>query len=121
MTARFLILGTDDSVNTCDCCGKTGLKSTVIVDVQGEVFHYGSTCATRHTGMKPGAITRAIADRAARQAAAIEAAYLATPEHARYSARMAEAHALRLVGRPFADYCAVERRAADAARAAIRA
>jgi hypothetical protein len=44
-------LGTDDSVNTCDCCGKTGLKFTFAVELDsGEVVHYGSTCVTRHTG-----------------------------------------------------------------------
>ncbi len=44
----FNILGTNDAVNTCDCCGKTNLKSTVIVSIDGVVFHYGSTCAARN-------------------------------------------------------------------------
>jgi len=56
----FKILGTDDSVNTCDCCGKSNLKSTVIVDVDGEILHYGSTCATRHTGLNDREIKTAI-------------------------------------------------------------
>jgi hypothetical protein len=54
------ILGTDDSVNSCDCCGKSGLKHTVIVEVNGEILHYGSTCATRHTGLKSGQIKKQI-------------------------------------------------------------
>lgn len=54
------ILGTDDSVNNCDCCGKSGLKNTVVVEVDGEIMHYGSTCATKHTGMKSSQIKKAI-------------------------------------------------------------
>ena len=54
------ILGTDDSVNSCECCGKSGLKYTVVVEINGEIMHYGSTCATKHTGMKSGQIKKAI-------------------------------------------------------------
>jgi hypothetical protein len=45
-------LGTDDSVSTCDCCGKRGLKHTVVLetDMGDEVF-YGVTCASRALGM----------------------------------------------------------------------
>jgi hypothetical protein len=43
---RFL--GTDDSVNTCDCCGRADLKSTVAIETDaGAVVHYGSTCAAK--------------------------------------------------------------------------
>ena len=44
-------LGTDDSVTTCDCCGKSNLKLTVIIELDdGDVVHYGTTCAARNTG-----------------------------------------------------------------------
>lgn len=44
-------IGTDDSVNTCDCCGKKNLKYTVVmVSTDGETLHYGSTCAARNSG-----------------------------------------------------------------------
>jgi hypothetical protein len=43
--AQFL--GTSDEVNSCDCCGKQNLKSTVALDVDGEVLYYGVTCAAR--------------------------------------------------------------------------
>ncbi len=51
---KFNILGTDDSVNTCDCCGKTDLKATWAVEIieTGEILHYGSVCVTRNTGIK---------------------------------------------------------------------
>lgn len=55
MTERkFKILGTDDSINTCDCCGKTDLKATWTVEMieSGEILHYGSVCVKRNTGIK---------------------------------------------------------------------
>lgn len=45
------ILGIDDSITSCDCCGKSGLKFTVIVERAGEVSNYGRVCATKHTGL----------------------------------------------------------------------
>lgn len=45
------ILGINDAIHNCDCCGKSNLKSTVIVDVDGSIFHYGSSCATKNTGL----------------------------------------------------------------------
>lgn len=45
-------LGTDDSVNTCDCCGKTGLKNTVaLLTTDGNEVFYGVTCAARALGI----------------------------------------------------------------------
>lgn len=50
--ATFKILGTTQNVETCECCGRTGLKKTVelgILDADGafhgEVTHYGTDCA----------------------------------------------------------------------------
>jgi hypothetical protein len=44
-------IGINDAVNTCDCCGKSGLKHTVIVLMDdGDIAHYGSVCATKNTG-----------------------------------------------------------------------
>lgn len=48
MDVRFL--GTTDDVTTCDCCGRADLKSTVALDVDGAVVHYGSDCAARAIG-----------------------------------------------------------------------
>lgn len=45
-------LGTDDSINTCDCCGKSSLKHTVGLDFDGEILHYGVVCAGRALGSK---------------------------------------------------------------------
>jgi hypothetical protein len=39
-------LGTTDDVTTCDCCGRTGLKSTVALEREdGAQVFYGVTCA----------------------------------------------------------------------------
>ena len=45
MTARYL--GTTDDVTTCDCCGRTGLKSTVAIEMHDDAdpVYYGVTCA----------------------------------------------------------------------------
>lgn len=65
-------LGTDDSVNTCDCCGKTNLKATVAFETEsGDVVHYGVVCAARAMGKDAKAVqseTRT-ADNAKREAA----------------------------------------------------
>lgn len=69
----YKILGTDDSTNVCDCCGKTGLKYTVAVEIGGRIMHYGSVCATRHTGKTSKEIKLIIkTDIEARKAAAIK-------------------------------------------------
>ena len=53
---NFITLGTSNEVDTCDCCGKTGLKRTVVLgrtDADGTVMaveHFGTTCANRATG-----------------------------------------------------------------------
>jgi len=40
------IVGTSDDVNACDCCGRSDLKRTVaIMNADGEVNHFGTTCA----------------------------------------------------------------------------
>lgn len=114
----FKILGTDDAVNTCDCCGKTNLKATVIVEVDGEVLHYGSVCATRHTGLNGKEIKVAVknAEDGRRQAA--QKAYRATPEYLAAQVKMNQAHTQGVKpGREFREFCRQEQdAAAEAAR-----
>lgn len=46
--ARALYI--DDTVDTCDCCGKTGLKKTVCMKLDDDsIVHYGVICAGRNT------------------------------------------------------------------------
>lgn len=46
MNTVFKIIGFTDKVNECDCCGKTELKGTYCILIDGNEFYYGSTCAS---------------------------------------------------------------------------
>lgn len=113
------ILGLDDSVTTCDCCGKSGLKFTVAVELAGEVLHYGSTCATRHTKMTKPQITAAIANERAERVEAARAEYRKAPERLAYEVRLATAYRSKVApGRTFMEYV---RETSDAATVVARA
>jgi hypothetical protein len=113
-------LGTTDAVNACDCCGKTGLKFTFAVELEsGEVVHYGSTCVTKHTGKTPARIQAEIYDRSVEALKVKESAHRKTQEFVMLELRMAQAHKAGLIGRPFKEFCAEERQAAEAKRAEI--
>jgi hypothetical protein len=45
--SAFIALGVDDSINTCDCCGKKNIKCTVALETvsTGEIVHFGRDCA----------------------------------------------------------------------------
>lgn len=45
------IIGYTDSVNECDCCGKTELKGTYCMDIDGTELYYGSVCAFKNHGL----------------------------------------------------------------------
>ena len=43
------INGITDSVNTCDCCGRSGLARTVCFEADnGELSFIGTTCASKY-------------------------------------------------------------------------
>lgn len=45
------VLGCNDEVTACECCGRTGLKRTVILQTAaGDVVRYGVDCAARAAG-----------------------------------------------------------------------
>lgn len=56
MTATPKVLGTTDSRNECECCGRQGLKKTVALSFDGDVRFYGTSCALTATGRvkRPG-------------------------------------------------------------------
>jgi len=92
--ALFQVLGITDEVTVCDCCGKSPLKSTYIVQMieSGEILHYGSTCVCRNTG-KPLRIVKAEIQGA--EAAKLEAARIEwerNPERVAMESRISEAH-----------------------------
>lgn len=41
------IIGFTDFQTTCDCCGKSELKGTYCIEVNGEELYYGSSCAIK--------------------------------------------------------------------------
>lgn len=58
----------DDSVTTCDCCGRTQLKATVAMRLDcGGILHYGRTCAARNSGKDQKQINTEIYAEQARQ------------------------------------------------------
>ena len=46
-TTRPTLLGITDEVTTCELCGKNPLKRTYVLDIDGEIAYYGSTCGSR--------------------------------------------------------------------------
>lgn len=54
MTSSKKIIAFTDSVNECDCCGKSGLKGTFCVEIDGNEFYYGSTCTFKKHGFIKG-------------------------------------------------------------------
>jgi hypothetical protein len=46
MTA-YRILGTNDEVTTCECCGRNGLKKTVVLTDSEREVRFGTECAAR--------------------------------------------------------------------------
>jgi hypothetical protein len=51
----------DDSITTCDCCGRTELKATVAMQLDcGGILHYGRTCAARNSGKTSQQVTKEI-------------------------------------------------------------
>lgn len=120
-------LGTDDSVTTCDCCGKTNLKFTVAIELAcGEIVHYGQVCASRNTGKSRPQINIEITAEAARIRASATAEYAATQEHAAYVERLVQRDRLswddpRRIGKAGFEFVRAASEAADAARASIAA
>jgi hypothetical protein len=65
------VLGVNDEVTTCECCGRTGLKKTVVLGTDGGEVRYGTECAARAMKCDAAAVRGMIkttADEFARQA-----------------------------------------------------
>jgi hypothetical protein len=115
-------LGTDDSVNTCDCCGKTDLKFTVAIELDnGEIVHYGQVCAGRNTGKTRPQINAEIKSEAARILDAARTEFRGSDEYVAYVARLAERNLNRAIlpGVASMEYVHEAAEAEDAARRRI--
>lgn len=55
--ARVKLLGINDDVTTCECCGRAGLKKTVVLELDdcGSQVHFGTDCAARALRFGAGA------------------------------------------------------------------
>lgn len=68
---QYVVVGTTDEWDACDCCGRTNLKRYVVMrDVDGEYFRFGTGCAARLEGIPAADVRREArsADEAARAA-----------------------------------------------------
>lgn len=50
-TIMKTIIGYTDSITECECCGKTDLKGTYCLDIDGVEVYYGSVCALKKHGV----------------------------------------------------------------------
>lgn len=83
MTHIYTVLGTTDTITTCECCGREELKKTVALrDDSGEITYFGVTCAAKAAKWTTKAMNAAVkaadnakaAEQQARQNAAREEA-----------------------------------------------
>lgn len=85
MQPRIKVLGVNDDRDTCQCCGKEGLKRVVWLAIDdSEPVHYGTTCAAKVAGIS-GRWTSNRADALAEQLRKREermARYAALADHA---------------------------------------
>jgi hypothetical protein len=65
-------------------------------DECGELFHFGSVCATKHSGYSTGVINKQIADRQDELKRKANKEFNATYEAIAYRSKMLQAHKLRL-------------------------
>lgn len=104
--ATYKTLAIVDDVNTCDCCGKSSLKLTVAMERDdGEIVHFGSVCATRHSGRDATTIrSEAHAEHAAKIAKA-RAEFDRHPARIAYEVKIMQANRECVpAGRAFREY-----------------
>lgn len=82
MTSTYRIIGITDTVGTCDCCGRTDLKRTVILDRDGATVYFGTQCAARHLSIAAIDVKR--------QAMSVDRQRANEASKARYAAQSAE-------------------------------
>ncbi len=116
-------LGTDDSITTCDCCGKVNLKFTVAMELDdGQIVHYGQVCAGRNTGKTRPQINAEIKAHEQAKRNAARAEWLKHPAYLAERARFAERERAGVrPGIPSMEFVREACEAADAARAVLAA
>lgn len=62
----YRILGINDDVTTCECCGRAGLKKTVVLESDEKIVHFGSDCAANALYGKKSSKNRDLVDKVAK-------------------------------------------------------
>lgn len=75
MMSLVKILGINDDVTTCECCGRAGLKKTVVLDMDGSQVHYGTQCAAKTLRFGAGATKSPVKIEAEAKLAAANSSY----------------------------------------------
>ena len=120
--ATYTTLAIVDDVNTCDCCGKSNLKSTVAMQRDdGEILYFGSVCATRHSGRVAKVIKSEAAAVLATKCYQARQEFYASAERKALEAIQEAARRAGLLGLVFKNFCIAELAAADEKRASIAA
>lgn len=66
MQNEIKTLGTTNDRTACECCGKSGLALTVVLEINGAITYYGRDCAgAAIMGKKSAAFTAGVSRRAA--------------------------------------------------------
>ena len=114
-------LGIEESVTTCDCCGKSNLKHTIVIELDdGDIVHYGSVCAVRNTGKARAVINTEIKAETKRVREVAASELRASPEWMALRDKLA-ARPRNLIGRAALDFILQEDVAETQARARIAA
>jgi hypothetical protein len=95
-----------DDVHSCDCCGKSNLKSTVAMeDESGEIVYFGKVCATRHSGRDIGIIKKEAKKIEDDKIDAAIYEFRHTQEYKAREAKFKEAHSISIAtGNQFHEY-----------------
>ena len=118
----YKTLGISQYITTCDCCGRSELKSTVIMkEIETEkVVYFGSTCATRNSGIDKKTINSDlkkihIAEQILKRARIVEAKkeYRKSSEYLNLEIARIKANFKGYTGKEYADDCRIQSDAAD--------
>ena len=89
---RYEAVGVTDERDTCDICGKTGLKRVVVLrDDEGEYIYAGTTCAAKPLGRSSREVKAIVENLERAQAAQERADQLRTSYLARHVQRARKA------------------------------
>ena len=86
-TKTFKMIGITDEVTSCDCCGRTDLKRTVVLERtdDGVIVYFGTSCGARAIGWTTKEFTAAAKDAQIERQRAIDTAVRNHPASLRRS------------------------------------